>query len=84
MKFYIDSYGDEIIVTDRYSLCNEPFGISIKEKDKPWKNPFVYDVDREDIIHFLPYTEFKKIISSYNDNELNSAIDKFLKLRSFL
>lgn len=84
MRFYSDKQHDQIIETEKYSICEEFFGVSIKNKSDKWKSNNVFEIDKVDFQKFIKYEEFSDIIDNYNDDDVDRAISKFFRLRAFL
>ena len=86
MYMYKDHHADLIIRTTKYHLCYEYFtsnieGVSIKLRDKTWEDSFYLDLD--DFKKFLSIIDFEDIMT-YVDNDVNSAIDRFLRLKAYI
>ena len=86
MKMYNDKSGDLLIRTSKYHLCYEYFtsnieGISIKLINQTWQDSFYIDLD--DFKKFISIIDFEDIINRV-DTDVNSAIDRFLRLKAYI
>lgn len=81
MKFMTDWLGDSLIVTNKYIICDEMFGASIKTvNNATWIN--AVEVDKWQLNSFLPYEDIKELLQ-YSDDYVNGQIEKYMNMMVF-
>ena len=81
MRHQKDSLGYDVIITNKYIICDHIFGVFISNlQDESWED--AAPIDKLDLNQFISYSDIKDLLQ-YSDDYVNEQIDRYFNLLIF-